>query len=757
MFRTIKKNQHDDVKLNFEINKHLLSRLRRSHFSITYLISILKNKHNLEELDALNVDENKNSPLINILYKKTVFHEYFFKTYPSNRAWAFIVGDFVTHFPFNKANLDKKRPTAVFPESVNDMSIKEKLVSMRKTYRSLRPKGANKSYLQRLYIWMPSRKGYNRTKNYPLISKYRRLRRPQKFVRRPKLVFYIPKKKIKRKKKNLDLWSHNTILYNIKAKKHFITELMWNFKNKILLQNKVSKLSSTQKLVISFKKKEKYKSCSVSPAFTLLNHTIVGKYKKHAYYPIVARKFAWFISRHVSPCIFQKISKFGQRKKKAVTRKKKNIFLLLKRSQLRIKASYALSKSSFKLLLCKILTRLAKKIYQKSFLKSKTKKPLRKFQKKRPRLNLISKQTLLKKLNRKYSFPLLFSDINSPFIGSSWAFIKIVNNFFDYRRDSVSTASFMSQTNILLTRRNDPFQYILRRYARFENDTVEPINRKKLEKSWQSKNNTKNIAPQEKYGARRLSSQPTQIDLHSNMYQWFNNNDSLKNWHSINFNKQKSRRISITRIKFRPGYQVLWRRVRANLKHVLNLKYRYQKPLTRFISRFSKVRGVPLLKKFEMSLTAILLSSRFVLTKNAAFKMISARWIYINGISCVDSNRVLVPGDVIQIPVSNAYYVAYRWMLSENFKLHTRLYPQLASMNATRKQSKPKTPKAHYPQWILNARMLTEDIPSFLEVDFLSLSIVVLFEPSTVFDFEKFKFKYLELFSPKLYNWKYIT
>ena len=91
-------------------------------------------------------------------------------------------------------------------------------------------------------------------------------------------------------------------------------------------------------------------------------------------------------------------------------------------------------------------------------------------------------------------------------------------------------------------------------------------------------------------------------------------------------------------------------------------------------------------------------------------------------------------------------------MLTENFKLRARLYSQLTAMNLTKKHSRSKTRKSHYPEWILKARMLTEDIPSFLEVDFLSLSIIVLFEPTSIFDFEKFKFKYLEVFSPKLYN-----
>lgn len=44
--------------------------------------------------------------------------------------------------------------------------------------------------------------------------------------------------------------------------------------------------------------------------------------------------------------------------------------------------------------------------------------------------------------------------------------------------------------------------------------------------------------------------------------------------------------VRISRIKFKPGYQRIWRRVRTALKDSLRLRFIYQKQLTRYLTRF---------------------------------------------------------------------------------------------------------------------------------------------------------------------------
>lgn len=70
---------------------------------------------------------------------------------------------------------------------------------------------------------------------------------------------------------------------------------------------------------------------------------------------------------------------------------------------------------------------------------------------------------------------------------------------------------------------------------------------------------------------------------------------------------------NILRLKFKPGYSIIWRSARRSFKNLFNLNFKYQHKLTRYLLMFNKISGFTLLKKYELNIQNVLIRSRFFL------------------------------------------------------------------------------------------------------------------------------------------------
>jgi hypothetical protein len=61
------------------------------------------------------------------------------------------------------------------------------------------------------------------------------------------------------------------------------------------------------------------------------------------------------------------------------------------------------------------------------------------------------------------------------------------------------------------------------------------------------------------------------------------------------------------------------------------------------------------------------------------------------------------------------------------------------------------------PKWILYSKNIIDDVPSFLEVDYFTLSLLVLYEPFNWNDVSNYNLLEQKFSIINLYNWKYIT
>ena len=218
--------------------------------------------------------------------------------------------------------------------------------------------------------------------------------------------------------------------------------------------------------------------------------------------------------------------------------------------------------------------------------------------------------------------------------------------------------------------------------------------------------------------------------------------------------------VKIPRVRFKPGYQRMWRRARTALKESLNLKFIYQKQLTRYLTRFYKGSNNYTFSRAEMSLNRVVMYSRLLPDNPTVNSFLSKKLIYLNGRVAYDTNAILVPNDVVQLIVSMWYYVTYRWIANWTLKRGKKFKKLVYRKGLAGKQKimKLKKQRSYYtPNWIYLTRYDISDVKPYLEVDYFTLSTIVLYEPFTTFYFSPDETPDFRPTIYRMYNWKCIT
>ena len=217
-----------------------------------------------------------------------------------------------------------------------------------------------------------------------------------------------------------------------------------------------------------------------------------------------------------------------------------------------------------------------------------------------------------------------------------------------------------------------------------------------------------------------------------------------------------SAKLNLRRVRFRPGYMTLWRTARTELKLYWNLAYKYQQRLTRFLIKFNKFLLTRLFIQWELQLINILIKSTFFPLQIYTNMFLQARWVYINGNPIVNPQYQLTLSDHIQLITSLRYYIVYRWLLTWTLKLKIRLRTRIKkhfSASTSDDKNKPST----FPSWLYRMRQITEDVRNFLEIDFFTLSIIIIYEPFLWMDLDIYHMYVLKISILNVYNWKYIV
>lgn len=224
--------------------------------------------------------------------------------------------------------------------------------------------------------------------------------------------------------------------------------------------------------------------------------------------------------------------------------------------------------------------------------------------------------------------------------------------------------------------------------------------------------------------------------------------------------KTIKRDVSIERVRFKPGYQRLWRKFRLALAESLNYKYVYQQQLTKYLIKFSRKIPQRAYYTHESVLKNVILYSRLIPDLAMLKMLLSNKVIFLNH-RLVSTYLIYVyKNDFIQLEITIWFYIFSKWMLlwtrARNMKFKRLVYRKsLAGKYKVMKQRKQKS--YHTPKWIFLVNFDFIDVKPFLEVDYLTLSFFI------VYDFRFFYFYKPEAFTEnklniyRVYNWKYLN
>lgn len=218
--------------------------------------------------------------------------------------------------------------------------------------------------------------------------------------------------------------------------------------------------------------------------------------------------------------------------------------------------------------------------------------------------------------------------------------------------------------------------------------------------------------------------------------------------------------VRIPRVRFKPGYQRIWRQVRSALKVSLNVKFQYQQQLTKYLTKFYHLSSQYLLSYSESTLDKIVVYSQLLPDVSTTELFSSHGFIYVNGRVTTTVNTILIKNDFLQLVVSLWYYILTRWFLNWT-NIRIRKFKRLVyrkNKPLQYKIMKNKKQQSYYtPNWIYQTRYDNTDVKPYLEVDFFTLSTFILTDTYIQYYHKVDDMPDLRNSTYILYNWKYIT
>lgn len=220
------------------------------------------------------------------------------------------------------------------------------------------------------------------------------------------------------------------------------------------------------------------------------------------------------------------------------------------------------------------------------------------------------------------------------------------------------------------------------------------------------------------------------------------------------------RDLSIERIRFKPGYQRLWRRFRLALAESIGRRYVYQTQLTRYLGGYARKSKQRCYYTRESTLRNVMLYSRLIPDLALLQTLFSNKIIFVNHRLLSTCQMFVYKNDFVQLEITTWFYIFSKWMLlwtrARNNKFKRLVYKK--SLSGKYKVMKQRKQRSRYtPKWIFLVDFDFIDVKPFLEVDYLTLSFFI------VYDFRFFSFYKPERFTEekynlyRLYNWKYIN
>ena len=223
---------------------------------------------------------------------------------------------------------------------------------------------------------------------------------------------------------------------------------------------------------------------------------------------------------------------------------------------------------------------------------------------------------------------------------------------------------------------------------------------------------------------------------------------------------KNSYELFLPRVKFKPGYQRLWRQSRKAMADNIGLKYIYQKQMTKYMLRLSRRVYSYSFAMSESSVDKAILYSRLLPDLKTINDFLSNGLISLNGWQINNLKSFVLQGDFIQLTISKWLSIYFRWLVTwakvNKAKFKNLVFRKgLASSYKLMKQRKQRS--QYVPLWVYNSRFDISDIKPNFEVDYFTMSSVMLYEPLLIDYYTPDDLPDHRHYIYRLYNWKYIT
>lgn len=209
---------------------------------------------------------------------------------------------------------------------------------------------------------------------------------------------------------------------------------------------------------------------------------------------------------------------------------------------------------------------------------------------------------------------------------------------------------------------------------------------------------------------------------------------------NINLNKKHKHTIKGNRNSYNQTFSTKFRSYRLSkiFKNISKLKYS-------FIKKYLNL---------ELKLLHLLIRSNFAYNQNDSAWLIDNGFIFINSKICKNKCHRVKKNDIIQLVLYKNEFIHYRHVISTEVTRLCRMWTTLYKYFNIK--GKPfKTQPTSKKKWLIKSLWNQTDIPKYIEVDFVIMTIIVLYNPISNKDIFPFFFSEMRFSIIKLYNWKY--
>jgi hypothetical protein len=131
--------------------------------------------------------------------------------------------------------------------------------------------------------------------------------------------------------------------------------------------------------------------------------------------------------------------------------------------------------------------------------------------------------------------------------------------------------------------------------------------------------------------------------------------------------------------------------------------------------------------------------------------------VFINGFLTTNPLIQVFKNDFIQLIVSKKYYILFKWLINHSIHLKIRLKHKSKKKLLSFSLEDDKQKNNNFSDWILQNKNFFFDVPSFLEIDYFTLSVVCLTNTPFLSQLNKDILLETRYGIINLYNWKYIN